>query len=325
MADRIWITWENQRRSRELAAHFQCRIFVFEGAGFLRYPKAIFHTLWTLMAERPRVVFVQNPSMVLAALAVTWGLVSPSKVVVDRHTTFLLNHAGPNTVGLRLFKALHRYTLKHADLTIVTNEYLATLVRERDGRPAVLPDKLPTLNPSPSAAHEMPQGVPTVLFIASFAEDEPIEEAVSAASDLARELPLHMFVSGRVKERFARVVESAPDNITFTGFLSDTDFISLLLGVDVVMVLTTSDHTMLCGCYEAVSAGKPLVTSDKAVLRDYFTGAIFTAARRNDIRQALRTALFEKEALGERIRVLRSELARNWVAMADRVESSIDS
>ena len=49
----------------------------------------------------------------------------------------------------------------------------------------------------------------------------------------------------------------------------------MLFSVDAVMVLSTAIHTMLCGCYEALGAEKPLITSNQIVLREYFSGAVF--------------------------------------------------
>lgn len=323
MNKRIWITWENQRRSRELAAHFDCRFFVFQESGPLRYPRVIVRTIATLLRERPAILFVQNPSMVLAALAVAVGVFAPLKVVVDRHTTFLLNYQGPDTLPVRAFRLLSWLTLRYADLTLVTNEPLARLVREAGGRVLVLPDKVPLLQTEASSRYPVDTSVPSVMFVCSFASDEPIEEVISAARILAGNTPFHLYVTGRPRPSFEQIMKQAPPQVRFTGFISDHEYVSMLQQVDVVMVLTTSDCTMLCGCYEAVAAAKPLVTSDKDVLRNYFVGALFTQPHAAAIADALSSAIAKRDELKEVIRELRPRLDRTWSEASLEVERSI--
>jgi len=325
MKKRIWITWENQRRSLELADHFGCRFFLFEDRGGWRYPRVLVRTIATLLRERPSVLFVQNPSMILAAVAVLVGLVLPIRIVVDRHTTFLLNYSGPETIGIRVFRALSWFTLRFADLTIVTNETLAAIVRASGGRAAVLPDKLPRLIPGGGGAVKVESGVPSVMFVCSFADDEPIAEVVAAVRVVAQKTPVRLFVTGRPKPRFLQIVSEAPKEVVFTGFLSEADYVALLRDVDIVMVLTTSDCTMLCGCYEAVSAKKALVTSDTEVLRDYFVGAVFAAPTVDAIADALELAIGNRRMLASEIADLEPKLARNWAAAATEVNRQVDA
>jgi len=47
--------------------------------------------------------------------------------------------------------------------------------------------------------------------------------------------------------------------------------VDLLRSADAVMDLTTRDHTLLMGGFEAVSLGTPLITSDWPVLKEYFS------------------------------------------------------
>ena len=325
MSDRIWITWENQRRSRELATFFGCKLFVITATGILRYPKCVYRTLVVLVLSRPRVVFAQNPSMVLATIVVLWSKVSNAVAIVDRHTTFLLNRRNRLTPWLVVFRLMHWFTLRYANITIVTNEHLAQLVREQRGNPVVLPDRLPTLARSTAREYPIDRRKKNVLLISSFAEDEPIAAVVSAMSLIGSPKEVHLYVSGRVKSSFAGLVANAPSNITFTNYLTEDDYISLLLHVDVVMALSTSDHTMLCGCYEAVAAEKPLVTSDKAVLREYFTAALFADSSSEGIAVALDAALAESERRREMMRKLKADIGPSWSTEAKRLDRLVDA
>jgi len=321
--DWIWITWEHHRRSAVLASHFGCSLFQFIPRGPLRYPKSIVRTVRLLLRAKPRVLFVQNPSMILAFLAVLWGRATGTFVVVDRHTTFLLNRKYRLSPWLVTFKLLNRITLRYADVTIVTNNFLAELVSEYGGRPYVLQDKLPDLEAIDEDSYPVAEGVRTVLFSSSFAEDEPIRE-VLAGVDRVEDHPLHLYVTGRRERAPQDMILGAPPNVTFTGFLPDDEYLSLLQSVDVVLVLTTADHTMLCGCYEAVSAGKVLVTSDKNVLRDYFRGAIFVDNTAASIAEALDRPNYEMAESQERMDSLREDLRDSWSERAKGLGALIE-
>ncbi len=320
---RLWLVWENQRRSKVLAAHFGCTLHEIVHEGLLRYPLSVFHTFRILWRERPSTIFVQNPSMILAALAVLWGVTTRIQVVVDRHSTFLLNRTYRMSPWLLLFRALNRLTLKYANLTIVTNEFLADLVLRSGGTPVVLPDKLPNVVSEPFARYPVLSSSRNILFVSSFAEDEPLAELIEAVSQV-RERLLHVYVTGKLKKAPASIVAAAPKNVTFTDYLSDNDYVRLLRSVDMVVVLTTADHTMLCGCYEAIAAGQPLVTSRKDVLRSYFTDAIFVDNTSTQIAAALDISDDEIAASRLRTEKMKDRISSSWLSQSQKLEAIID-
>jgi len=316
----IWITWETQRRSIELARHFGCELFIFEHFGWLRYPKCLWQTISVFFKKKPQILFVQNPSMVLATVACLLGMLSSSYVIVDRHTTFLLNEKDKKiTLRNIVFKILHRFTLKHADLTIVTNEYLADIVISLKGRAFVLPDKLPDLKMTEKINLK---GDKNIFLISSFNHDEPIEEVLSAMSKLKQENVV-LYISGNYKKLDKSIRDNSPLNVVFTGFLSYEEFINYLFSVDVVMALTTATHCMLCGCYEAVSAEKPLITSRQKVLVDYFSGAVFVDNTKNDIRHAIEVVIEKIEEYKSNILLLKNEISKSWAEECQKLEEYV--
>ena len=66
---RIWISWETQRRSIELAKKINCELYIIEAKGVMRYPISIFKTLLIIFKTKSDVLFVQNPTMILATVA----------------------------------------------------------------------------------------------------------------------------------------------------------------------------------------------------------------------------------------------------------------
>lgn len=317
--ERLWIAWERQRRSEELARRFGCVFHAFDIKGLRRYPVSIAATVALLARHRPRYLFVQNPSMILAALACLYGMVTRNFVVVDRHTTFLLDKPKTFSIWRTVFLALNRLTLQTASLTIVTNQYLAKLVREAGGRPFVLPDPIPVM--APTAVSRL-EGERNVLVISSFAEDEPIAEVLEAARQL--QLPdVRLYVSGNPRKGTVDWTARAPSNVVFTGFIPSADYVNLLFSVDAVMVLTTADHCMLCGCYEAVAANKPLITSDKDDLREYFRGAEFVEPRADSILRGLERVLRDLGTYQARTENMREEILGDWAKAFANLEREV--
>ncbi|CAN5541612.1 hypothetical protein BH09GEM1_BH09GEM1_01800 [soil metagenome] len=315
--NRMWIVWERQRRSVELARRLGCEFHQLDLAGPTRYPLSFLRTIALLATRQPRCLFVQNPSMILSSIACIYGLVAQATVVVDRHTTFLINKPTDFSVRRTLFLVFHRFTLRAATLTLVTNDHLAGLVRAAGGRAFVLPDPLPVL--SPTALPRL-EGTKNVLVVSSFNEDEPVAEVLEAARGLG--MPdVRLYVSGRHTGRSIDWQQLAPSNVILTGFLTESDYVNLLFAVDVVVALTKWDHCMLCGCYEAVTAGKPLITSDKPELRAYFRGAEWATSDACSIRDALRRVVEDIASYQDQTARMRSTISADWSATFDALES----
>jgi glycosyltransferase involved in cell wall biosynthesis len=215
---------------------------------------------------------------------------------------------------------LHRYTLKSADLTIVTNQYLSSIVESLGGRALVLPDKLPDLHPKSSVKLEASI---SLLMISSFGQDEPIEEVIKACVQLEGVHDFTVYVTGNFRKAPADLIARAPSNMEFTGFLSEQAFVDMLYAVDGVLALTTSDYCMLCGCYEAVAANKPLVTSDKSVLREYFEGAVFVDSDADSIASGIAALLEDLPGANERTDAMHEEISGRWETQFSQLEKII--
>ncbi|WP_216499824.1 glycosyltransferase family protein [Geomonas diazotrophica] len=304
----------------ELARAFQCELHVIAGAGAFRHLACCLKTIRLLMISRPSLLFVQNPSMILAAVACLYRIFTGRRVVVDRHTTFRLNRGREFSLDYLVFLLLHRFTLKHADFTIVTNTFLAQLVTDAGGRPLILPDKLPDV--APTARPELQEGF-SVLAISSFGGDEPIGLIFQAMQSLVGE-DITLYVTGNFKKLFPELTEALPPNVRFTGFLPEQEFINMLNAVNAVMVLTTADHCMLCGCYEAVSAAKPLITSNKAVLADYFDRAVLVENSTDGIAAGIRFVRDNLPACQREVQVMKDEIEVKWQSSFQSVQAALE-
>lgn len=268
---RLWITWEVQRRTTELARHLDLRLvrLLHDGPRWRRYPVLLAATLRELVRSRPKILFVQNPSMMLTAFACILRPVFRYGLVVDRHSNFMFGR----TQGIlkSSFLAVSDFTLRHADLTIVTNDHLSNIVYEKGGRPFVLQDPFPKLSSNSNVSNRVGDRVEG-LFVCTYSDDEPFEKVFEAASKLRT--AGRLIVSGKppksgFEPSVAQVIDGS-DVIHIAGFLSEQDYVDTMRRVDFVLVLTTLDHCLVCGAYEAISLGKPLILSDKRALREYF-------------------------------------------------------
>ncbi len=150
-----------------------------------------------------------------------------------------------------------------------------------------------------------------VAVISTFAEDEPLG-AVLAAASLLRDF--EFYVTGDDGLASKAVTASRPVNCHFTGFVPYAKYIGLLRAVDAIIDLTTRDHTLLCGAFEAVSLGKPLVTSDWPILRERFnSGVVHVPNTVEGICRGLRQVRAETEKLEKEIQSLRTELNNEWI------------
>jgi glycosyltransferase involved in cell wall biosynthesis len=318
---KLWIAWEDDTsiRSRVLARELQAQYAAFtrftdsKWFGWLRYLVATVQTVWTITRRRPHLLVVQQPSILLAFEAALLRPLLGFRLVVDLHTPLIK----PTGASGLIAAALHEYALRHCTAVIVTNDgYKRTVARTTDRRIFVLPDKIPVFE---SPARTLVPITRSVLYICTYSSDEPWSEVVAAAALLPEST--RTYISGRGP----LTQDQVPGNVILTGYLPRNEYEVLLHSVDAVMVLTTADDNLVCGGYEAVAAGKPLILSDTHALRALFRrGAVFTNNESAAIARAINTALRRADALRSEIKELSREMQvdweRSWQAIWEELE-----
>jgi glycosyltransferase involved in cell wall biosynthesis len=308
----VWISWEIHRRTRELANAFGADLFVYNcdssNGPVLRYVLSSFYTIRYIFRSRPDILIVQNPSLVLASLACLLKTFFNFKLVVDRHTNFWLEAENSFRPKALVFALFSKYSLRHADLTIVTNPYLKGIVEEKGGRGFVLTDKLPALE---RRNNKSLNGRWNIVFISTFSDDEPYLEVFKAARSINPDV--YIYVTGNFKKIMNHIPKDMPPNLVLTGFLEEQDFIDMLFSADAIMDFTTAEWTLVCGGYEAISAGKPFITSDKIVLREYFNkGTVFVENNYLEISNGVNTIINNLSQYESEIKVLKDEKNIEW-------------
>jgi glycosyltransferase involved in cell wall biosynthesis len=317
----IWITWENQRRNRELSQALDIKLFELDQIGKIKNPLkkylvGVTKTLRILLKERPNIVFCQNPSLVLALLLIILRQLSTIKVCVDAHNAGLFPKEGQSA----LLGYVANLVQKNADLTMVTNEALKKHVEMNGGRAFVLPDRIPDVAAESSRKLK---GKTNILFICSFADDEPFE----AAFDACRKIDpnICVYVTGNYKKKNFNPSRIST-NIQLTGFLPEIEYREMLNSVDATMILTLRENCLVCGAYESVAANKPMVLSDTEALRRYFSrGAVYVDNSVNGIAEGINGLSKELPRLRLDLAELEQTLSRDWDTIRHAFLSRIEA
>lgn len=302
----LWVSWEQHRRTAELARALDVELHVVERPDrprIRRYLSSARETLRVVHRSRPCVLIVQSPSLVLGLLALALGRWYRLPVVQDAHNAAIRPEAG---LLSSIRRAAISLLVSQMRVTVVTNLGLASEVERMGGRPCVLPDAIPEVPPTKSAC----AAPNSVLYICTFADDEPFREFLSAAVGL-NDLGWRVFMTGR-KEHMPRDLGNV-SHVTLTGFVPEEGYWTLLKSVDVVVDLTTRTDCLVCGAYEALAAGTPMLLSDTQAQRDYFRGAArYTANSPDAIRKNLLALLGDTETARADAAAARRTIEQDW-------------
>jgi len=303
----VFIVWAPKSRrseslSKELGAklyliHYKFRQKIY--APF-KYLLLSVRTSLILLKERPEVTFAQNPPMFCPLACLIFAKFFGKRLIVDAHT-------GVWWGFWKKIWVLNEWIMKNAFLTVVTNEYLEDQLSSHGIESFVLEDKLPEF---PSGKKSKLRTGFNVAVINTFSEDEPIEEILKAA----RLLPTaNFYITGNLSYADPEFIRNKPENVLYTDFLPEEEYLGLLRASDCIMVLTTKDHTMLSGAYEAVSVKKPLITSNWPVLKNYFSkGTVYANNTSADIMKAVKYVMENRKKIEKDMRELERDLKEEW-------------
>jgi len=309
------LCWAAHRRTTGLCAGLDLTLCVLETRfrGPLRQLLLSLRTVALLLGRRPRILLVPNPSLVLSVLA---GVLRPLlryRLIVDAHNEAVI----PFIHTQRWVQRLSRWVVRKADLTLVTNGALAAAVEEQGGRAFILPDPIPHA-PEMSVAR-LPGDFNAVL-ISTFAPDEP----VAAVLEAVRGAGVELYVTGNSRKLDPAVAQRLPPNVHLTGFLPEEKYWKLLRSADALVDLTLMDNCLVCGAYEALAAGKPMLLSNNPASVELFgDSALYTDNTPGDIRRMLGELQQERARLEGAAARKRAELTAEWTAGARRLGEAL--
>lgn len=306
---RVFIVWERYNRRAELfAQHLGAEVFYISYGqkgkrlhALMKYPAQALKTIFILRRERPSDIFVQNPPIFCALLVCLYSQLWRTQFVIDSHTGAFLSPAWRWSLGL------HRWLSRRARVTVVHNVDQEQIVKRWGCRYSVLGF---TPGDYPTGATCSLAGQFKIAVISTFVSDEPLAVIVNAAANIPE---VCFYITGDSKRMPQSLLARKPENCHLTGYLTYEQYVGLLRGVDVVMDLTIQDHTLLMGGFEAVSVGKPLITSDWPVLKNYFSlGTVHIPNTVQGILEGVRRVQREQDVLQQGILCLREQLQVEW-------------
>ena len=268
---------------------------------WLKYLWQAIETFRILWRERAEVAFAMTPPVFAGLSLFLYSLVKPIKYVVDVHTAALM------MPRWRRFQWLQLFVCKRAATTLVTNDHLASIIGGGGGHTTIVRD-VPVVYPVSDAYARLPRIA--VAVVCSFNYDEPIREMLEAAKKLPE---VDFYFTGDNSRLPDAMVRHASANVRFTGFLSSSDYGSLLSHAGMVMSLTTRDHTMLRGAYEAVYMGTPVVVSNWPLLHAAFdSGAVHVESTSESISNGIREILAQPDRFRAEAHALRERKMLQW-------------
>jgi glycosyltransferase involved in cell wall biosynthesis len=256
----VVVAWRKLSRRSELVADaLNGKLWFFKDS--LPYARAFAKTLIRCIREKPRLMVVQLPQGPLLLEAYLLKKLIGCRVVADVHTGFLLSTGWKGRVLNAPFVKL----LPTADVIVAHNQPQLNLIPANvKNKTIVVFDPWQFIKTQPTKQNKPEK---YLVFPASFAPDEPLEEIIDAINKF--NINVKMYVTGNWRRK-AEIKEYATERIVFTGFLPSEEFNNLLANAEAVITGTTREYTVLMSGWEAVAYAKPLAVTVTATLKSLF-------------------------------------------------------
>ncbi len=262
----------------------------------LKYPLQAAATFVHLFKDKPDLVLVASPPVIAALPVYFYARIRNIPFVIDAHTGVFDD---PRWAWML---PVSRWLSRAATVTIVTNDHLARVVESWGAQTLVLHCLPMALT---GTQHSVSKGHINIVLVNTFSRDEPVDAVVNAAKNIPN---VPVYITGNIERAPRDLLQAAPPNVRFTGWLSDEEYAGLLRSATVVMVLTTRDHTFQRGANEALELEKPLITSDWPLLRQAFSkGTVHVDNTVTGITNGIQTAIRDHDSLALEMKVLRQE------------------
>jgi hypothetical protein len=278
-----------------------------------KYPLQWFKTWQILFERKPKHIFVTNPPVFAAYCVYFYCLLSGAKLVLDTHPPALFMKKWAWSVPLQRWVSMRAYVN-------ITDQYRfkrlfdgwgskATVVIERP--PKDVGGKVLSSSPDPSKFE--------IGVVNTFGEDEPLQ----CVLDAAKLMPDMIFnITGDIEKGDKAMIDSAPPNCVFTGYLRGDDYWNMLNRCRAVMALTTWKNSLIMAGQDGITLHKPVLMSRQETTTEYFyKGTVFVENTGESIAEGIREIKRrEQELIGETYAFL-DERQKAWDAnFAELVE-----
>lgn len=316
----VFLTWNDSRRSRSLSARLGLRRVVHsaERRGLARHALGVLDTARFLITERPVDLWYQF-SLLLGLAVAAYASLRRGRVraVVDLHTKALRRDGGALQF---IVLPLKRWALRRCQLAVVTNAENARYAREVLGiaDPCIVPDP----PPEPPAGGVAGVEPADVVFVCSFAPDEPL----ALIADAARRLEgAACVVTGNTARLAPHARQQLARVARLPGFLPEEQYWALLRGAGCVVVLSTEPACLPCGAYEALAVGhRPVLAADAEARMVFGRSARYTALEPERLVAAIREAIAERATDPEDRQSHREAYEARWMRVWQDVRARLE-
>lgn len=230
--------------------------------GKIPYIHAMIMMVLKCLIHKPHTLIVQLPQGLLLFEAILLKKLFKNTVIADVHTGFLISSG---LKGYFLNKIFVQF-LNSTDLVLVHNENMKSLVS-----PAIIKKTIVVYDPwmfidTPEVDSKVNNNDEYLVFPASFAHDEPLEEVCEAINSL-REIKL--IVTGKYS-RQPDVLRFKSKYVQFVGYLPRKDYDKLLINSSGIVTGSTREFTLCMSSWEAVAYNKPLILTNTRALKNTF-------------------------------------------------------
>lgn len=269
----------------------------------IKYPFMWINTWWVLFKQRPASILVINTPVFAPMCVYIYCLVARIPFAMKVHGHTLEGRKWGWSRPLQHFLAT-----KAVVNLIDTAEYKK--IFESWGARILFLENPPLAMTQADSESSRYQGKFQVAVVNTFAGDEPVDLIVEAA----RQLPeVCFFILGDTKLARKELLDSAPRNVVFTGYLVGGDYWKLLHSSQAVLTLTTNPHSLVSGGTEGLHIHKPLILSRQPALLDYFTkGTVFIEHTVDSVIAGVRQAIVRECILSRESAELSAEKSAEW-------------
>lgn len=269
----------------------------------IKYIPQCLKTWSVLRKQKPEAVYVTNPPVFAALSVYIYCRFSGAKFLMDTHPPSLYGKKWSWSVPLQ------RALAKRAFLNITDQEKFKELFESWGAKTSIL--RHPPFDiPNKHLKNIDTPNMPSVTVVSTFAEDEPVDLVVEAAKQIPE---VRFFILGDVALADKALIESAPENVVFTGYLLHEDYWNRLYSSSAVMVLTEWPYSLMLGAEEGMALSKPLILSKQPVLTEHYTkGTVFVEHTVEGMSAGIQTALNQEQLLSQEISELAEEKKEMW-------------
>ncbi len=236
------------------------------------YFRCLYHTIAKLLRGKYKIVFVQLAPGPLLLIASILKYIKRFVLVADMHSFFML----PSSLGGYLINKPFGFFLRFCDLILIHSKEVKDSLPSSIRRKALVAYDPPIFRMK--GKRKSGGDAFTIVFPASFARDEPIENIILAVKKLAEKgMNIRLVITGRYERRRELLKFSDGKTIIFTGYLPMDKYYDVIYSADMIAGLTKVSYSLMAVALEAMFAEKPLLLSDKPVFKAIFDrGVVYT-------------------------------------------------